>query len=45
VHENPIMSVCWVDINISRSFGLRSLLLKYLGIKLTAVIKPLSFWN
>jgi hypothetical protein len=27
VHENPIMSMCWVDIDISGSFGLRSLLL------------------
>jgi hypothetical protein len=27
VHENPIMSVCWVDIDISGSFGLRSLFL------------------
>jgi hypothetical protein len=26
VHENPIISVCWVDIDLSRSFGLRSLL-------------------
>jgi hypothetical protein len=43
VHENPILSVCWVDIDISRSFELRSLLLEYLGIQLTAVIIPLSF--
>jgi len=27
VHENPILSVCWVDIDISRSFGLQSLFL------------------
>jgi hypothetical protein len=45
VHENPIMFVCWVDIDISGSCGLRSLLLQYLGIQLTAVIIPLSFWD
>jgi hypothetical protein len=44
VHENPILSVCWDDINISRSFGLRSLFLYNLGIQLTTVI-PLSFWD
>jgi hypothetical protein len=41
VHENPIMS--WDDIDISRSFRLRSLLLQYLGIQLTTIIIPLSF--
>jgi hypothetical protein len=45
VHENPILSVCWVDIDISGSFGLRSLLLQYLGIQLTAIIIPFSFWD
>jgi hypothetical protein len=45
VHESPIMFVCRVGIDISRSFGLRSLLLKYLGIQLIAVIIPLSFWD
>jgi hypothetical protein len=38
-----LLSVCWVDIDISGSFGLRSLLLQYLGIQLTAIIIPLSF--
>jgi hypothetical protein len=45
VHENPTLSVCWVDIDIFRSFGLLSLLLYYLGIQLTAVIIPPSFWD
>jgi hypothetical protein len=43
VHENPILSLCWVDIDISGSFGLRSLHLYYLGIQLIAFIIPLSF--
>jgi hypothetical protein len=29
VHENPIMSMCWVDINISGSFGLLYVLLYF----------------
>jgi len=43
VHENPILSVCWVDIDISWSFGLRSVFLKFLGIQLTAVKIPHYF--
>jgi hypothetical protein len=31
VHENPILFVCWVDIDISGSFGLQSLLFLILG--------------
>jgi hypothetical protein len=27
MHENPFLCVCWVDIKISGSFGLRSLIL------------------
>jgi hypothetical protein len=38
VHENPIMSVCWIDINISGSFGLLSLFLYFFGIHLTVVL-------
>jgi hypothetical protein len=30
VHENPIFSVCWDDIDISRSFGLLYLLMYFL---------------
>jgi hypothetical protein len=43
VHENPIMSMCWVDINVSVPFGLLYLLLHFLGIQLTTVIIPHFF--
>jgi hypothetical protein len=43
VHENPILSMCWVDIDISGSFGLRSLFLQFFGIYLLAVLNTTLF--
>jgi hypothetical protein len=31
VHENPFMSMCWVDIDISGSFGLQIFAFVILG--------------
>jgi hypothetical protein len=45
MHENPIMSMCWVDIDISVPFGLLYLLLYFFGFQLTAVIIPQLFWH
>jgi hypothetical protein len=43
VNENPILSVCWVDIDISGSFGLQSLFLQFFGIHLLAVLNTTLF--
>jgi hypothetical protein len=44
VHENPILSMCWFDIDYLGNLGYYICLCNF-DIQLTAVIIPHCFWN